>query len=45
MTWFIAARAPETDLERRSFAKPMAIGSLILWLAIIALGRWIAYGP
>jgi hypothetical protein len=50
MTWFIAARAPDanhgwTDLERRGVAKPMAVGSLLLWLAIIALGRWIAYGP
>lgn len=26
-------------------AKPIAILSLILWLAIIVLGRWIAYGP
>jgi hypothetical protein len=50
MTWVIASRAPDTgggwtDLERRGLAKPMAIASLILWLAIIGLGRWIAYGP
>lgn len=50
MTWAIAARAPDvgggwTGLERRGLAKPMAIGSLVLWLVIIGLGRWIAYGP
>jgi hypothetical protein len=50
MTWLIAARAPEadggwTDLQSRGLAKPMAIASLVLWLAIIGLGRWIAYGP
>jgi hypothetical protein len=50
MTWAIASRAADigdglTDLERRGLAKPVAAGSLILWLAIIGLGRWIAYGP
>jgi hypothetical protein len=50
MTWAIAARAADigggvTDLDRRGLAKPVAIGSLVLWLAIIGLGRWIAYGP
>jgi hypothetical protein len=50
MTWAIASRAADlggglTDLERRGLAKPMAIASLALWLAIIGLGRWIAYGP
>jgi hypothetical protein len=49
MTWAIASRAADiggwTDLERRGLAKPMAIASLVLWLAIIGLGRWIAYGP
>jgi hypothetical protein len=47
MTWAIA-RAPErgwTDSERRGLARSVAVGSLLLWLAIIALGRWIAYGP
>ena len=47
MTWAIV-RAPEhgwTDSERRGLARSVAIGSLLLWLAIIALGRWIAYGP
>lgn len=43
MTWFIAANA--TDADRRGLAKPLALGSLLLWLAIIGLGRWIAYGP
>jgi hypothetical protein len=47
MTWAIA-RAPErgwAERKRRGLAKSVAIGSLLLWLAIIALGRWIAYGP
>ncbi|MGZ3363954.1 MAG: DUF6644 family protein [Caulobacteraceae bacterium] len=42
MTWFIAAKAPAGD---RSIAKSLAVSSLVLWLVIIALGRWIAYGP
>lgn len=50
MTWLIAARTADvgggwTDFERRGVAKALALGSLLLWLAIIALGRWIAYGP
>lgn len=50
MTWAMAARAPHLDgaeagREPAGFAKPLALGSLLLWLAIIALGRWIAYGP
>ena len=48
MTWIIAARAAgsgATELDRQGYAKPLAIGSILLWLAIIALGRWIAYGP
>jgi len=50
MTWFIAARAPDSrrgrvGLERRGVARPLAVGSLLLWLAMIGLGRWIAYGP
>lgn len=50
MTWQIAQGA-----ERRAglFAgigdggsgKAVAVASLVLWLAIIAFGRWIAYGP
>lgn len=28
-----------------AFARPAAILSLALWAVIIALGRWIAYGP
>ena len=48
MTWTIAALATDeaggwTRLERRGAAKPIAIGSLLLWLVIIGLGRWIAY--
>ena len=47
MTWVIAARAPGdwSGLERRGLAKALAVGSLVLWLAVIGLGRWIAYGP
>jgi hypothetical protein len=46
MTWAIAAGGDGwAGLERRGLAKPLAVGSLLLWLAIIALGRWIAYGP
>jgi len=50
MTWLIAARSADagggwTDFERRGIAKLLALGSLLLWLVIIALGRWIAYGP
>lgn len=48
MTWAIAARAPSpawAELERRGGARLLALGSLLLWLAIIGLGRWIAYGP
>ena len=41
MTWVIAARAP----DKGGLAKSLAVVSLILWLVIIALGRWIAYGP
>ena len=47
ITWAIA-RAPDqgwTDPARRGVATSVAIGSLLLWLAIIGLGRWIAYGP
>lgn len=47
-TWAIAARAPGArwaEFERRGAAKALALGSLLLWLAIIGLGRWIAYGP
>jgi hypothetical protein len=49
-TWLIAARAADArggwaDPERRGVAKLVALGSLLLWLVIIALGRWIAYGP
>lgn len=47
MTWAIARAADRgwTEQGRRSVAGCVAVGSLILWLAIIALGRWIAYGP
>lgn len=50
LTWAIAASAKAGDaaweaIERRGAAKPLAIASLLLWAAIIALGRWIAYGP
>lgn len=46
MTWFIAARAGGgSTLVQGGSAKALAVGSLILWLVIIALGRWIAYGP
>jgi hypothetical protein len=46
MTWAIAARAPALDAARSGgAAKSIALGSLLLWLAIIGLGRWIAYGP
>jgi hypothetical protein len=50
MTWMIASRASNVGgrwiaIEQRGLAKPIAIGSLVLWLVIIALGRWIAYGP
>ena len=47
MTWAIA-RAPYqgwTGRARRGVARSVAVGSLLLWLAIIGLGRWIAYGP
>jgi hypothetical protein len=46
MTWAIA-RAPVhwAIPARAGLAKTVAVGSLLLWLAIIALGRWIAYGP
>jgi len=49
VTWFIAGRRRDagddwTDLQPRG-AKVLAVGSLLLWLAIIGLGRWIAYGP
>jgi len=48
MTWTIAVLAADkaggwAKLERRGAAKPIALGSLLLWLAIIGLGRWIAY--
>jgi len=48
MTWTIATRATDrgwSESEGRGLAKTMAVSSLVLWLAIIALGRWIAYGP
>jgi hypothetical protein len=48
MTWAIAARAPDLDRAgtgSRGVAKSLALGSIVLWLAIIGLGRWIAYGP
>ncbi len=32
-------------VQRRGADKPIAILSLALWVGIIALGRWIAYGP
>lgn len=43
LTFAIAALAARG--REIAFAKTIAIASLVLWLAIIALGRWIAYGP
>jgi hypothetical protein len=50
ITWAIAALAagktPHWDAVRRFGAdKPIAILSLALWVGIVVLGRWIAYGP
>ena len=43
---FTTATADAAAREREPlFAKPLATASIALWLAIIALGRWIAYGP
>jgi len=50
MTWAIA-RAAEHDsglfagIDGGPAAKPVAIASIVMWLAIIGFGRWIAYGP
>ena len=43
LTFAIARMAARS--QEPAAAKPMAIASIVLWLAIIALGRWIAYGP
>lgn len=43
MTMAIARMADRG--EGGAMAKPIAIASLGLWLVIIVLGRWIAYGP
>jgi hypothetical protein len=50
ITWAIAAlvagKTPHWDAVRRFGAdKPIAIVSLALWVGIVVLGRWIAYGP
>ena len=44
MTWSISAAAAG-HLSPRVAGKPVAVLSLVLWVVIIALGRWIAYGP
>jgi hypothetical protein len=50
ITWAIAVLAGGKTthwqaLQRRGADKPIAILSLALWVGIVALGRWIAYGP
>lgn len=44
LTLAVAAIAA-SERQQSAFAKPAAVLSLVLWLAIIVLGRWIAYGP
>ncbi len=43
LTMAIAAMAAKGRGD--AIGKPVAIVSIALWLVIIALGRWIAYGP
>ncbi len=50
MTWAITRGAERrtgllAGIDGGAAAKPVAIASLVMWLAIIAFGRWIAYGP
>jgi hypothetical protein len=50
MTWAIARGAERqagvfAGIDGGAAAKPVAIASLVMWLAIIGFGRWIAYGP
>ena len=50
ITWQIAKGAEHNaglfaGIQTNGSAKAVAIASLVLWLAIIAFGRWIAYGP
>jgi uncharacterized membrane protein len=50
ITWAIAVLAADQPqnwqaLQRRGADKLIAVLSLVLWIGIIALGRWIAYGP
>jgi Ni,Fe-hydrogenase I cytochrome b subunit len=44
MTWTISAAA-SGRIAPGIASKPVAALSLALWVVIIALGRWIAYGP
>jgi hypothetical protein len=50
VTWAIARGAERNTgvlagIDGGAAAKPVAIASILLWVAIIAFGRWIAYGP
>ena len=50
ITWQIAKGAEHNSgvfagIGTNGSGKAVAIASLIMWLAIIAFGRWIAYGP
>jgi hypothetical protein len=50
LTWAMAQGAERrtgvfAGIDGGAAAKPVAILSIVLWTAIIAFGRWIAYGP
>jgi hypothetical protein len=50
MTWQIARGAERNTgvfagIEGSAAAKTVAVASIVIWLAIIGFGRWIAYGP
>ena len=50
MTWQIAQGAERhtgvfAGIVGSGSAKTVAIASIVMWLAIIGFGRWIAYGP
>jgi hypothetical protein len=49
LTWALARGAEQhkgvfAGIEGGAAAKPVAIASILLWVAIIWCGRWIAYG-